>query len=511
MCEYDISTPLRKILYLSPRFFWLFTFVMAAFLYANVRNNEIVFTNPETIILEKIFTNVQTRPLKDIQIVGVLDACPDNYETVTLGTWGGISDGCFCPTETIYGRQCKSDETGCVSVAAIPSKDINFWTQRKFCIQRINYYTFLNLTGKCDTGSDLCASGYCAYYNESCPITDVKFLDASVTTIPDGYASVTFNSTMNLIWTNQTAAKPITELDASLYNVPCLDPFITAFSSARSPYPLSVYPENGCEQGGLSNHVLTLTQTPVSDLFSDNSIANAIAKITGYVAYNAAETAFLSGLRQYSLNRNIQQCGPADPVIFQELRYQEDRFTSSTKGLLISAIVANIGIFFIFIVELIIRKKQHPKRVFRLKFMTIFIYLLMFGICVVYIIIGVFGARCKVNVERNLRYLRFLGNNECFEQSVVNAIIKDYQTDIFYFYSIVWLSIALLIVACSGVILAMALTTIECIASAGSSNDYQTVPKKGNTMKGGQPMTTSQMKGSHKKPIQNSSIELLLK
>lgn len=503
MCTYEISTPLQRAFYFTPKVIYLVTFVIVAYLYANVRNNDPTFDGPETRILRRIFTNVYLHPINSI-IVAPSTGCPSGYEAVNFGSWSGLSTGCLCTGGAIYNRSCSSSEAGCVTVDPISGVAISTWRTDKFCITRLTNFTYPGSDGTCETGRTSCGAGLCAESAALCPYTDIRIVASAASPPDSSFTELTLtDTTVKMILSKTVKEEPFIDIKVSFYDSPCMDPLAQYYSHEKTPYYLSVIPENGCSPGGRIDNVEVIDSMTMPALFTENSISASIASQTAYVSYISDENAFLVGLRQYTVRQDMTQCTSINPAIFDELYEYENTFKSSVKGIYIAELSMCCTLFMTIFYEVVVRLRNNENEVKWLKRAYYLNLLLLFLICLLFIISGSFGVRAKVDLNDDLKYLKILSKSQCFQQEVVNRVLQVYQEYIAEFWALVWLSIVLLILSSTELVIALILYLIDCfVVRKRGFGDVKSYYKNiGNSGRRNRPAAGTK---------QNSSIEMLL-
>lgn len=506
MCEYDTSTPLRKLLYTAPKVLYLVTLIILCVLYANLKTRDPTFDSPDSRILQKIFANVHQLPINDIQIPTTTNSCPSDFTAVDLGSWSGTAAGCKCTT-SLLNRTCTSDDTGCTNVPAVPSQSFKTWKTSQLCIKRVTATTEPEGGSTCGTGYNLCAAtGVCVADGEKCPITDIMIVEKATTIDETTYSWILLNDEASkIIFTSTKEDKPITDIAISLYDEPCMDPLQQPYSKEKTPYALSVIPESGCKRGGPIDHLENIDKMSMATLFGENSMTNTPS---GYDTYISDESAYLVGLRQYTVNSDNSLCGNTDPTMFAENYKYEDQFMDSTHAILITALVIMSILFFTIIIELCLRFRSNEEETHILKYAAYGNFFLLFIACCLFIVAGSFSARAKVHLSSDIKYLKYLAKNDCFDQPVVNLtleLFKEYITDL---YTLIWLGIILLILSSTGLLSSIILFIIDACAGGRKidpSSFYKAIGKstrRGNLKRDGTAKTGGKTVGN---------IELLLK
>ena len=190
--------------------------------------------------------------LNDLSVV-MDDYCPDDYPEITYSRrFYGAGIACDCLgiySQWITGQNrmnlnevCSYNQTryGCLQsrpISPIRQSNIN---GVMICGQG-NAGHYVNVTrpvsGVCPSGTQLCSqftnstNSICATSLDKCPITDVKFVlnadvskyntDASVTTEPY-YKSLTYTTTVTLLYSQQVDSMPITTFQVGIQ--PCMAP-----------------------------------------------------------------------------------------------------------------------------------------------------------------------------------------------------------------------------------------------------------------------------------------------
>jgi len=255
-----------------------------------------------------------------------------------------------------------------------------------------------------------------------------------------------------------------------------MDPLSQPFSKDKTPFPLSVIPENGCSPGGAIDHLENIDQMSMPDSFLENDITPMIVGQTKYISYISDETAYLVGLRQYIVRDDMTLCGTTEAGIFNELWKYEDTFEASVKGIYIACLSLCSILFVTIFIEIMLRLRSNEHEMKWLKRIAYLNMLLLFITFILYIISGAFGVRAKVDLNNDLKYLKILSKSQCFQQEVVNRILQVYQEYITEFWTLVWLSIVLLILGSAAIVLALILTLIDTFmekrGGGGQNNSY---------------------------------------
>jgi len=465
----DTATKLRRAFIGTPKIFYAVLLVILCILFADLKGRPRTFNSPETRILERIFRNVNQKPITEITTVTTGGSCTAGLSSVALGSWPGTVIGCLCGTTLTPGSCTKS---GCTTIQGVSAQHITQWKGARFCASRNSDFSFPNQTGETQcSGStpQLCAlSGVCIPQGETCPLTSLQLTFDTTT-----------GSLTGVTGSNTLESPPITDLIVSLFDFPCMDPDAMPNTKTKRSYPLSVIPENGCQGTGLIDHLQNIDNQDLTALLNENNFA-AISNLPGYSDFITSEKAYLVALRQYQLETAVARCGSVDPVRFTEVQEDENFYIKRVYPLVIASIVVMSIKFFTILIELILRIRKNEEEDHWLDLFAGGNLLLLLGACVLFIIIGGFGAHAVIRLSPNTSYFKFLAYNQCFEQTVVNRIFQVFQGNISNFWAIVWLSITLLIIACSAIIVVIILGIINyCYGRRGEfSSYYKNVGKK---------------------------------
>lgn len=485
----DTATKLRRAFIATPKIFYAVLLVVLCILFADLRGRPRTFRSPETRILERIFQNVHQNPITDIEAI-TTGTCTAGFTITTLGSWPGTVLGCRCG-DTITPGSCTT--SGCITIQAVPAQHITKYKGNQFCVKRSTVFGFPDANGACTgTTTVLCpGSNICVASGEPCPLNSLQ---------------ISFDATTNAATitkgTTEVGKEPITDIQVSLFDLPCMDPVALPYNRNKVPYPLSVIPENGCGGTGRIEHSLNLDNVDMTVLFNENSLTSALA-IPKYQDFITGENAYLVSLLQYQLAESEARCGVVDSVRFTEVQKDEDKYVSRVYPLIIAGIVVMSIKFFTILIELVIRIRKNEEEDHWLNLFAGGNLLLLLGACVLFIIIGGYGAHAEIKLTPNTNYFKLLSNNQCFEQTVVNRIFQVFQGNISNFWAIVWLSITLLIIACSAIIVTTILAVINhCYGKQRDfSSYYKSVGKK---------LGKSKTK-NNRPPVNNSTnIEMLL-
>lgn len=490
----DTATKLRRAFIAIPKVFYIVLLVILCILYADLKGRPRTFNSPETDILQRIFQNVHQNPINTISIMGT-SGCPTGTTAISLGTWPGTVLGCQCGS-TITAGACTS--SSCTTISAVSAQHITTWKGDQFCVTRVSSWSTLN--GTCASGSVTCSvANMCIPSGETCPITFLQ-IKANTVTPPSTYTQVLLSNSRILSYSVDEDGSPITDLTVSLFDMPCMDPSAMPYSSSRSPYPLSVIPENGCGGTGLIENLQNVENQGLTALLQENSLTAALS-LPSYSTYITNEKAYFVGLRQYQLFNISSSCGDLDPVRFVEAKNDEDYYVSRVYPLIIAAIVVLAVKFATILIELFFRIRKNEEEDHWLNLFVGVNLLILLGVSILFILIGAYGVHAQVQLASNTSYFKSLSRNQCFEQTVVNVIFQVFQGNISNFYAIVWLSITLLIVACSGIIVITVLGIVNHYY--GKRTDFKSYYK--SVAKIGRKKTP---RGQPAKPAAN--IEMLL-
>jgi len=267
-------------------------------------------------------------------------------------------------------------------------------------------------------------------------------------------------------------------------------------------------PENGCGGTGLADNLQNADSETVSALFIENGMTSIVQSLPGFSDFISGQKAYFVGERQYELLLPESTCGTVDPVRFTEVQSDESYYISHIYPLIIAGIVVMSIHFATLIVEIILRIRKNEEED---HWQTLFVngnLLMLLGACVLFIIIGAFGVHADIKLTPNTNYFRFLAYNQCFDQSIVNVIFQVFQGNISNFYAIVWLSISLLIVSCTGMVLIVILGCVHhCYGrNLGFKSYYRSVGRRMMGRSETKKMGASRMGNSKNMP----NIEMLL-
>jgi hypothetical protein len=473
---------LRHSFLAFPKLLYVVLLIILCILFADVKTSPKTFDSSEAQILEDIFTNVHVLPINKIETT-TTGTCSDGFTAIVLGYWNGTYEGCSCTTaNTLTVGACASGaDSTCTTVTAVGVQKITSWSGSTFCVQRVSAFELPSSAGTCPTtgNTQLCTgSQICIPAAETCPVNIIKRV-ATGTETPTDYTSITLNSTFNYIYANNEASSDaITDLAVSLYDLPCMNPFTMPYTTSKKAYALSKVPETNCNGTGTVDHLLRIERKDVTSLFTENNLNTYMTALPKFSDYIFEQDAYIVGLRQYKLVTTAGlSCGTADPAIIPAVISRETSYKNLAYGTLIAAIVIMSIVFFTTLIEFVLRFRGNQEEE---KWMNCFWYINLFLTlvgCILLIVVGGAAIQAKVNLSKNVSYFNYLAKYTCFQETIVNRIVQVYQGNISNFYAQIWLSIALLIISCVGILVTIILGLINAYAGgrAGESGFYKKI------------------------------------
>jgi len=483
------AAKLRHSFLAFPKILYLVLLIILCIVFADIKNSPPTFNSSEAQILEDIFTNVHTNPITTIQTI-TTGTCPEGSTKLVLGTWQGTYEGCSCANSLTIGA-CSSDQSGCTTIPAVSPKEITTWSGSQFCVTRLSSFSLPDSTDACPTtgNTQFCKnSKLCIPAAETCPVNIIKRV-ATGSEVPEGYTSVTLNSTFNIIYANnEPATNAISQIAVSLYDMPCMNPNTMPYTTDKKPYALSRVPETNCNGTGTVDYLIRVERKDITTVFGENSLSTTVSALPGFADFILDQDAYLVGLKQYKLMTTPGlSCGPADPAIFPDVISREDNFVSLANGVLIAALVIQSIVFFTIIIEFAFRiRGNQEEEKYTLCFWYINLGLTLIA-CILFIVVGANAINAKVKLSKNVGYFNYLAKYSCFEEQDVNLLLKIYQGNISNFYAMIWLNIVLLILSSVGILVTVILAVINMYAGgrSGDASYYKRIGGMGKRKKNG--------------------------
>ena len=202
--------------------------------------------------INQINKNLHLAPIQNIFLSS--EECPSDYETATLGRWGGSIDGCSSST----GRPT----TYCsfYNIQRIHPFSLSKWKEDyNICIQRQTEFTY---STQCEQGFRKCGPNLCIKSNQECPITQVK---------------INVENTLQV--SRNLNEQPLIAIEFSYYDKPCLAQDFAQIK--KSPYPL-LKQKYGCGKYGIDENTIVLDSQPEMDFYQNNQMEWVLAKLKRY-------------------------------------------------------------------------------------------------------------------------------------------------------------------------------------------------------------------------------------
>ncbi len=202
--------------------------------------------------INQINKNLHLAPIQNILLSS--EECPSDYETATLGKWGGSSDGC----SSSVGRP--TTYCSIYNIQKIRPFSLSKWKDNSnFCIQRLAEFAY---SSQCEPGFRKCSPNLCVKSNQECPITQVKFDDEN-----------------SLQVSRNIGEQPLIAIEFSYYGKPCLAHDFAQIKN--SPYPL-LKQKYGCGKYGMDKNTMVLDSQPEMDFYQNNQMDWILSRLKKY-------------------------------------------------------------------------------------------------------------------------------------------------------------------------------------------------------------------------------------
>lgn len=308
--------------------FCLSLFALSAIVLVKIyllRNN----SGDVTSVMSFIQTNIDTPPILDIKLATNNTNCPNSYEMLTLATWPGVEEGCYCvdtatKNYTLSVGSCESNSSFfngensryCSSISAHDPIALKYWAGNSFCVKYMNSATNdYNYTDQCATGYKSCGAFLCVRSSLDCPITSVTYSETNNTTLTANQSLLALHEGGYLILDSDYDETPLQTLQVEFNGAPCLVPEDHPVKSGDY-YPLLSESPSGCGTYGTDNYssqVLSLTE---KQFYDDNGMASFIDLNTyGYSDYLSGSKAQLYSRSKVDFS-DTTYCENIDPDYF---------------------------------------------------------------------------------------------------------------------------------------------------------------------------------------------------
>ncbi|CAD8157528.1 unnamed protein product [Paramecium octaurelia] len=231
--------------------------------------------------------------------------CPPDFEEATLGIWEGIENG----------NVCDRSNKNCESVQSMEAQRLRFWKQKLYCIKYDKTAQWRN-GNQCQKQYKACSSYICVKQQLQCPITDLQSIhqQGDIQFGKNQYRIVRDERQTPLLFFNISASST------------CLNLNDQPQFKSKEYYPLSKYPESGCDQfGDYTSITNSLDSGMVLEILKENDILfEQLPHFEEYVQ-NTDEYQ-LQALRSIKLNEMVQ-CNKLNTEIFNNSSKKSFRIT----------------------------------------------------------------------------------------------------------------------------------------------------------------------------------------
>ena len=307
--------------------------------------------------IETISYISQSNPVVDIQPITGSQVCFDNvYEPGQIGTWGGISKGCYCPNAgTITEGECRPDQLNeCQNLAQRPIVETFTWNGDRFCMRRL--YNFIRTAGDCPSGYTKCGNLFCTPSGENCPISDVRVLTISDPT-PAGYNERPMTFDKKLVFISETDSdRQFAQFSYSM-QTPCLDSFSYMPRTNANNFVLENQKHVGCGKYDIDSESVPLDQINEQDFYIFNFVNRQTDTIPLF-NQNITGSAVTLSARYRFLTQNNDMCAQFYISKVPELIWNVEEFSSLYRGITITGMILSSITSFIAIVYIRVIKRD---------------------------------------------------------------------------------------------------------------------------------------------------------
>ena len=245
------------------------------------------------------------------------------------------------------------------------------------------------------------------------------------TGIPTNVSSIA-NSSSLLVFKRNPGQPYLYKFAISFYDRPCLNPYAYPVSKILGGYPLMKINEEGCLYYGNLDTSLTIDELAISYVFDDNNLTNNISNLPWYSNYTNGQNAYLIGLLQFSINKNLFPCQDMNVQNLYALNAYEKDFDYMITSLGMTEIALALLLSIFYAIEISFRKKfdDDDNRVIGITVVAQIIYL---ASCIVYIAFGVYiYSRDIENFQPKANYFETISTLNCFDDNTVNIAFRDF-------------------------------------------------------------------------------------